>query len=130
LHDHSEYNLFKIGYFGVGTGAASALKTAAQLESIISGVVSLSGRTDLVHHELSLVKCPVLLIAGELDFQGVKMNQKALKKLGGPKQLAVISGASHLFEESKKLEEAKHITGSWFHKFLPTTPKGKWLQHK
>jgi len=128
LHDHSEYHSLLMGLFGISTGAASIFKTAAELNTIVSAIVTLSARTDLVTQELSQVKCPTLLVAGELDFQGVKMNQHAAKRLSGPTQLAIVPGASRLFEESGKLNEVQKITGSWFHKHLPVGTKDRWLR--
>lgn len=118
LHNHSDYHSFNLGYFGSGTGAAAALKAASELGDTIKAVVSMSGRLDLVKAELAEVRCPTLLIAGELDFNIVKKNQKALSKLNVKKQLAVVSGASHLFEEPDKLNKAAHIAGLWFKKYL------------
>jgi len=128
LHDHSEYHSLAMGLFGISTGAASIFKTAAELNTMVSAIVTLSARTDLVTQELSQVKCPTLLVVGELDFQGVKMNRQAIKKLTGPAQLAVVPGASRLFEESGKLREVQQITGSWLHKHLPTATKDRWLR--
>lgn len=119
LHNHSEYHSLKLAYFGFGTGAAAALKTASELGEKIKAVVSMSGRLDLLKsEELSGVQCPTLLISGELDFKIGRINQKALQILNGEKQLAVIPGASHLFEESDKLNKAAHISASWYKKHL------------
>jgi len=128
LHDHSEYHTLEVGLFGVTTGAASVFKTAAQLNTIISAVVTVSARTDLVRQEFSQVKCPILLIAGELDFEGVKLNKHAINHISGPKQLAVVPGASRLFEEAGKLQEVQHIISSWLRKRLPVANKDRWLQ--
>lgn len=128
LHDHSEYHLLELGLFGIAAGAASAFKAAAQLTDIVKAVVTLSARTDLVSQELSQIKCPVLLVTGELDFQGVKMNQQAIKRIGGAKNLAVVPGASRLFDETGKLKEVEHITGNWLQKHLPVATKDRWLE--
>jgi len=129
LHDHSEYRSLDIGYLGIGTGAAAAIKAAVQLKAIVTSLMTISGRLDLVEKELTHLKCPVLLIAAELDFQGLKINEKALNKITALKQLAVIPGASRLFEESGRLDEVKEITVDWLRKHLPVSVKDKWLQH-
>lgn len=129
LHDHSEYRSLNIGYLGIGTGAAAAIKATVKLKSIVTSLITISGRVDLAENELIHLKCPVLLIAAELDFQGLKINEKALKKINGLKQLAIVPGASRLFDESGKVGEVKNIILDWSHKHLPAAVKDKWLQH-
>jgi dienelactone hydrolase len=118
LHSHSEYNLLDIAYCGNGTGAGPALRAASELGEAIKAVICLGGRIDLEKTQLSEVSVPTLLIVGELDFETVGKNKKALSKLNSPKQLAVIPGASHLFEEPDKLNETAHIAVSWYRKYL------------
>lgn len=118
LHSHSEYKLLDIAYCGSGTGAEPALRAASELGEVIKAVVCLGGRIGLEKIELSKVMVPTLLIVGELDFETVGKNKKVLSKLNSPKQLAVIPGASHLFEEPDKLNEAAHIAVSWYRKYL------------
>ncbi len=118
LHSHSEYQKFDLGYLGSETGAATALKTASELGDTIKAVISLGGRLNLVKSELSKVRCPTLLMVGELDSEVVGINKEALSHLSAQKHLEIIPGASHLFEESEKLNEAAHIAVSWFNKYL------------
>ncbi len=118
LHSHSEYRDFDLAYCGSGRGAGSALQAAAELGNVIKAVVGMSGSIDLNKLNIQEVQTPVLLIVGELDFNIVGSNKKVLKKLDGPKQLAIIPGASHLFEEHDKLNEAAHIAVSWYQKYL------------
>lgn len=119
INNHSEYKAFDLGYFGSGTGAAPALNASAKLAEVIKAVVSRGGRTDLVHVELiPKIKCPVLLIAGELDFHTLRLNRVLLKKLNGPKQLMVVPGGSHLLEEPDKLDKVAQATATWFGKYL------------
>lgn len=113
LHGHSEYRSLDLAYFGSGSGAAIALKTAAH-PAIVKTVVSLSGRLDLIKEDLKNVSSPTLLMVGELDFQLVKINKQALKHLEVQKQRAVVPGASHLFEEPGKTKEATRIATLWF----------------
>lgn len=117
LHHHSEYRDLKLAYFGSGTAAAVAIKAAAQLD-IIGAIVCLSGRLELATKELKHLNVPTMLIAGELDFKTVKVNQKAIEQLEIKKQLAIVPGASHLFEEPRKSDEAAKIAISWFTKQL------------
>jgi len=119
IHSHSEYKSLGLAYFGSGTGAAAAIKAAGEVGAVIRSIVSLSGRMDLVKPELKNVTSPTLLIVGELDFQLVNVNKHALDKLNIAKQLAVVPGASHLFEEADKLNEAAKIAVSWFKKYIP-----------
>jgi dienelactone hydrolase len=112
---------FKIGYFGASTGAAAAL-VAAAAGPIISAIVSRGGRPDLAGNEvLARIEAPTLLIVGENDEEVIKLNQRALKelrKIQEKKKLAIIPGATHLFEEPGTLEQvARHAT-SWFERFF------------
>ncbi|MGB3155422.1 MAG: alpha/beta hydrolase [Chitinophagaceae bacterium] len=107
----------RIGYFGASTGAASALKAAAVL-SCIDAVVSRGGRPDLAMDILSKVDAPTLLIVGSLDIEVLQMNQEAFKKLPGKKELEIVTGAGHLFEEPGKMEIVCELAAEWFEKFL------------
>jgi pimeloyl-ACP methyl ester carboxylesterase len=118
LRSHSQYRSLDLAYFGSGSGAATAIKTTSHSNSIVKTVVSLSGRLDLIKEDLKNVSCATLLIVGELDFRVVKINKQALKHLDVQKQLAVVPGASHLFEEPGKIKKAAQIATSWFRKQL------------
>lgn len=106
-----------IGYFGASTGAASALKAAALLPQI-GAVVSRGGRPDLAMDSLRLVKAPTLLIVGGLDRDVLDLNKQAFTQLGGEKKLEVVGGASHLFEETGKMEIVSALAANWFEKYL------------
>ena len=108
----------RAGYFGASTGAASALNAAASLGDSIKAVVSRGGRPDLAMTELSKVTAPVQLIVGSKDYDVIKMNEEAFRKIQSPKQLVIIEGATHLFEEPGKLEEVAYKASTWFQKYL------------
>lgn len=107
-----------IGYFGASTGAASALQAAAKLGTMIEAVVSRGGRPDLAENALPKVMAPVLLIVGSLDPEVIVLNRKAFALLPEQRELVILEGASHLFEEEGKLEEVAHLAVDWFTKFL------------
>ncbi|OFY85194.1 MAG: hydrolase [Bacteroidetes bacterium RIFCSPLOWO2_12_FULL_35_15] len=111
-------SVLDFGYFGASTGAASALKAAAELHTLIHSVVSRGGRPDLAMDVLPLVKSPTLLIVGELDTTVLELNKKAFDKLQCTKKLKVIKGATHLFEEPGTLEMVAKIATEWFNKTL------------
>ncbi len=108
-----------IGYFGASTGAAAAVVAATQAGHILRAVVSRGGRPDLAMEFLPSVTVPTLLIVGGDDTVVLDRNRKALERLGGVKQLSVIPGASHLFEEPGTLEEAARLAAEWFARHLP-----------
>jgi|SRR3990167_2816298 len=108
----------KIGYFGASTGAAAALIAAAKLGDRISAVVSRGGRPDLAGDYLDKVKAPTLLIVGGLDLQVIELNKFAFEKVNCKKELDIIPGASHLFEEPGTLEIAAESSKSWFLEYL------------
>lgn len=111
----------KIGYFGASTGAASALKAAAQLPDIVMTVVSRGGRPDLAKNALPRVIAPTLLIVGSLDYGVIELNEQAYKELHCEKKMEVVEGATHLFEESGKLEEVAALAVKWFADHLQPT---------
>lgn len=107
----------RTGYFGASTGAAAALKAAA-LYGKTAAIVSRGGRPDLADAALHFVKAPTLLIVGSLDKDIMELNTKALEQLSCIKRLAVVNGASHLFEEPGALDEVKELAGAWFERYL------------
>lgn len=107
-----------IGYFGASTGAASALRAAAYFENNIKAVVSRGGRPDLALNVLHLVTAPTLLIVGQLDVPVIKMNKKAFDELETVKEMKIIPGATHLFEEPGKLMEVAELAISWYMEYL------------
>jgi pimeloyl-ACP methyl ester carboxylesterase len=107
-----------LGYFGASTGAAAALKAAASLGTLIGAIVSRGGRPDLAGEALSLVQSPTLLIVGGNDHAVLQLNQHAYERLAGEKQLVVIPGATHLFEEPGALEEVARLATEWFQRYL------------
>lgn len=108
-----------IGYFGASTGAAAALIAAARLPGIVAAVVSRGGRPDLAGEELGNVGAPTLLIVGGLDQQVIQLNRQALEKLKcGSKQLLLVSGATHLFEEPGTLEQVSTSAAEWLVRYL------------
>jgi putative phosphoribosyl transferase len=104
----------KIGYFGSSTGAAAALKASAETESEISALVSRGGRPDIVMSLLESVKAPTLLIVGGNDIEVLRLNKLAYDRLRCEKELKVVPGATHLFEEPGKLQEVADLAASWF----------------
>lgn len=103
-----------LGYFGASTGAAAALVAAAERPDTVRAVVSRGGRPDLAADSLSGVQAPVLLIVGSMDIQVLALNEQAMTQLAGLKELAIIPGASHLFEEPGTLPQAAHLAAAWF----------------
>jgi dienelactone hydrolase len=108
----------KIGLFGASTGAASALRVAALWGKEIKALVSRGGRPDLAMGELPKVTAPTLLIVGGEDEVVIKLNKEAFEKLKTEKELKIIPGATHLFEEPGALEEVAGLAKEWFWKYL------------
>lgn len=103
-----------IGYFGASTGAAAALNAAASFGSLIGAVVSRGGRPDLAMAALGSVQAPTLLIVGALDDVVLELNRTAYEKLKAEKQMAIVPGATHLFEEPGTLQEVARLAAAWF----------------
>jgi putative phosphoribosyl transferase len=103
-----------LGYFGASTGAAAALRAAAHEESI-AAVVSRGGRPDLAPPDaLRMVKAPTLFLVGGQDFGVIELNEQAYADLECEKQLIIIPGATHLFEEPGTLEQVADQAAKWF----------------
>jgi len=118
LSEDSETRGLRIGYFGASTGAAAALRAAANLGPVIGAVVSRGGRPDLALSFLGHVRSPTLLIVGGLDHMVIELNQQAYNELKAEKELIIIPGASHLFEEPGALEEVARLASEWFRRHL------------
>lgn len=119
ITNQKEFEGLQFGYFGASTGAASALKAAAILgPDTIHAVVSRGGRPDMAAEMLESVKSPTLFLVGGLDTKVIELNQRAFDKMRCRKELTVIPGASHLFEEPGKLELVAEYANKWFTEHL------------
>lgn len=107
-----------IGYFGSSTGGAAALVAAAELGSVVDAVVSRGGRPDLAGDALPRVDAATLLIVGGRDDVVLQLNEEAYEQLHCTKELAVVPGATHLFEEPGALEEVARLAATWFQRHL------------
>jgi dienelactone hydrolase len=112
-----------VGLFGASTGAAAALMTAARRPDRVGAVVSRGGRPDLADWEIHQVRTPTLLIVGGADVAVIGLNREALAQLGAPvKQLVLVPGATHLFEEPGALDEVAGLARDWFLRHLTPRP--------
>jgi pimeloyl-ACP methyl ester carboxylesterase len=119
LAARSEPRPGSIGIFGASTGAAAAAVAAAAHPNAVGAVVSRGGRVDLAGPDaLERVQAPSLLIVGALDVPVLRLNEEALGRLGGVRALAVVPGASHLFEEPGTLDQVVRLAGMWFGAYL------------
>src|SRR4029453_6446860 len=108
-----------VGLFGASTGAASALRVAAAIPDDVSAVVSRGGRPDLTgERELASVKAPTLLVVGALDHGVIELNQEAYARLRCVKEMKLVPGATHLFEQPGKLDEVVQLAVNWFVQYL------------
>ncbi|MDA8087964.1 MAG: dienelactone hydrolase family protein [Nitrospiraceae bacterium] len=105
------------GYFGASTGAAAALEAAADPDMKIGAIVSRGGRPDMAK-KLALVHSPTLLIVGGSDYGVIELNESAFQQIKAVKNLKIVTGATHLFEEPGKLEEVARLAAKWFKKHL------------
>jgi dienelactone hydrolase len=113
-----ETALLRVGYFGASTGGGAALVAAAEMDDDIGAVVSRGGRPDMADEALSRVVAPTLLIVGGSDEAIVRLNEEALGRLQCVKELKIVPGATHLFEEPGKLEEVARLAADWFQRHL------------
>lgn len=119
LADNDDTEGTPVGLFGASTGAAAALRTAAERPDVVQAVVSRGGRPDLAGTTaLQEVRAPTLLIVGEEDTAVRGMNEEAADRLEGPNRIHVVPRATHLFEEEGALEEVADAASEWFTKIL------------
>jgi putative phosphoribosyl transferase len=114
LANHPEMRRLKIGHFGASTGAAAALVAAAELPNRVRAIVSRGGRPDLAGAALERVVAPTLLIVGGADTVVLDLNRKARALMRCEKQLQIIPGAGHLFEEPGALKKVAALARDWF----------------
>ena len=118
LMNTKETQKYPVAYCGASTGAASALRAAAYFEKKIKAVVSRGGRPDLALKALPMVTAPTLLIVGQLDVPVIQMNKQAFDQLHCIKEMKIIPGATHLFEEPGKLIEVAEMAISWYKEYF------------
>jgi putative phosphoribosyl transferase len=120
LRRHPSTADLKLGLFGASTGAAAALQLAAEPGAAIAAIVSRGGRPDLAGREaLHAARAPTLLIVGGDDDVVIELNKLAAAELRGEKQLVIVPGATHLFEEAGKLEQVAGLARAWFVSHFP-----------
>jgi putative phosphoribosyl transferase len=118
LEGNADTMNLKLGYFGASTGAAAALMAASTRPDRVHAIVSRGGRPDLAIPEVDRVTAPTLFIVGEYDHTVIEMNRHACDRMHVPKQLTIVPGATHLFEEPGALEEVARLSGAWFEQYL------------
>lgn len=116
-HDH-----MRVAYFGASTGAAAAICAAAQRPDRIKAIVSRGGRPDLAKEALPKITAPTLLIVGGHDEHVLDLNKEAAAQVRAPHDIAVVPGATHLFEEPGALDEVAHLACHWFERHLAPHP--------
>jgi len=119
--DQRELATLPVGLFGASTGAAAALAAAAARPARVQAVVSRGGRPDLAGDALAAVAAPTLLIVGGRDDVVLDLNRQARRRLRAPSELAIVPGATHLFEEPGALEKVTALTIGWFERGLVPT---------
>jgi putative phosphoribosyl transferase len=117
VREHEQTAGLPLGLFGASTGAAAAI-VAAAADADIAAVVSRGWRPDLAGTALRRLRAPTLLIVGGHDPQVLALNEAALGELPGQKQMAIVPGATHLFEEPGTLDEVARLAAEWFGRHL------------
>ena len=119
LQSNPKTQTMHLGYFGASTGAAAALQAAAEMQNKIAAVVSRGGRPDLAGEiALNRATAPTLLIVGAADYGVIELNQQAYALMNCKKELILIPGATHLFEEPGTLQQAARSAADWFAQHL------------
>lgn len=122
-HDHPAAGQLELGFFGASTGAAAALIAAAELSDAVRSVVSRGGRPDLAGAALPSVRAATLFIVGSEDHQVLELNRQAFARLAAEKELHIVPGATHLFEEPGTLEQVANLAARWFQRHFQSVEK-------
>jgi pimeloyl-ACP methyl ester carboxylesterase len=109
LSDRPDTAEMPVALFGASTGAAAALIAAAEVPDHVQLVISRGGRPDLAGDALPRVQAPTLLIVGGRDLEVLDLNKEAAAQLRGPVEIAVVPGATHLFEERGALDRVVEL---------------------
>lgn len=112
--EHPAVGQLDFGFFGASTGAAAAVIAAAQLGEGVRSVVSRGGRPDLAGDALPGVRAATLFIVGSEDHPVLELNRQAFARLGAEKEMQIVPGATHLFEEAGALEQVAELAARWF----------------
>lgn len=126
--EQTELARLPVGYFGASTGGGAALVAAAQ-DPQIAAVVSRGGRPDLAGAALAAVRAPTLLIVGGFDTQVIALNRDAMAQLNCKKELVIVPGATHLFEEPGTLDQVLALAGDWFMQHCTSEGRSKEHEH-
>jgi len=118
LREREQSATHTLGYFGASTGAAAALRAAAQQGDDIDAVVSRGGRVDMAEEALSEVQAPTLFVVGGADSEVLELNRQAYERLNCERTLHIVEDAGHLFEEEHELEEVATVAADWFAEHL------------
>jgi putative phosphoribosyl transferase len=118
LKGYSYTRNLRVGYFGASTGAGAALVAAVESPEEVGAIVSRGGRPDLAGKALARVRAPTLLIVGGNDAPVIEMNREAIGQMNVEKELEIVPGATHLFEEPGALEEVARLAADWFVRHL------------
>ena len=118
VHESSETKDLAVSYFGASTGAGAAIEAAALSHIPIKAIVSRGGRPDLACSFLRRVTTPTLLIVGENDHDVLRLNQMAFESLRCERELSIVPGAGHLFEEPDALNHVIMLAGNWYGEHL------------
>ena len=124
LLENPETRDLRVGYFGASTGAGAALVAAAERPQAVHAIVSRGGRPDLAGDALPRVEAPTLLIVGGNDEPVIGMNREALARMRAQRELEIVPGATHLFEEPGALEEVARLAAGWFARHLGGAQSG------
>jgi pimeloyl-ACP methyl ester carboxylesterase len=125
LRDQPDNGQLPVALFGASTGAAAALMAAAEVPDHVRLVISRGGRPDLAGPSLEQVGAPTLLIVGGRDVEVLALNKAAATRLSGPVQIAVVPGATHLFEETGALERVIQLSLDALNRHLNRSPSAQ-----
>jgi putative phosphoribosyl transferase len=121
LSDRPDTAEMPVALFGASTGAAAALLAAAEVPDHVQLVISRGGRPDLAGDVLQRVQAPTLLIVGGRDLDVLDLNKAAAAWLSGPVEIAVVPGATHLFEERGTLDRVVQLAVGALRQYLPAS---------
>lgn len=72
----------------------------------------------MAEESLDVVAAPTLLIVGGRDDVVIELNKQAFARLKGTRDLQIVLGATHLFEEPGALDRVSQLAKNWFEQYL------------
>lgn len=97
----------------IGSSSGAAIASAVALHEDILGVVARGGNFSAVADVIERLAVPLMMIVGSRDVVTLEANREYCARLCDRCQLALVDGATHLFEEPGAIQEAARLAAQF-----------------